>query len=176
MATGCINSKKISCFVPRSKPIKTKVPNNIFGALCKKSVKTIVFLRILHQHQSHYREAKSRSGRGRFRWKVFKIWANIGLVSNTKNIWANYEKLLRTFFHVFSCKKVWFSFRILQGCTKGQKSGGGPVVMRRAAAARRHLLICQNLGGPRPPWPPRLLHACVYLSLIRSTTVLWHIL
>ena len=136
MATGCINSKKISCFVPRSKPIKTKVPNNIFGALCKKSVKTIVFLRILHQHQSHYREAKSRSGRGRFRWKVFKIWANIGLVSNTKNIWANYEKLLRTFFHVFSCKKVWFSFRILQGCTKGQKSGG--------AAA---------------PWPPRLLHA-----------------
>ena len=92
MATGCINSKKISCFVPRSKPIKTKVPNNIFGALCKKSVKTIVFLRILHQHQSHYREAKSRSGRGRFRWKVFKIWANIGLVSNTKNIWANYEK------------------------------------------------------------------------------------
>ena len=40
------------------------------------------------------------------------------------------------------------------------KNPGGPVVMRHAAAARRRLLICQNLGGPRPPWPPTLLHAC----------------
>ena len=38
------------------------------------------------------------------------------------------------------------------------KNPGGPVVMRLTAAARQ--LICQNLGGPRPPRPPRLLHAC----------------
>ena len=43
------------------------------------------------------------------------------------------------------------------------KNPGGPVVMRRAAAARRRLLICQNLGGPRPPRPPRLLHACYFV-------------
>ena len=34
------------------------------------------------------------------------------------------------------------------------KNPGGQVVMRRAAAARRRLLICQNLGGPRPPGLP----------------------
>ena len=52
---------------------------------------------------------------------------------------------------------VWFA---IQGCTKGQKSGGeGQVVMRRAAAALRRLLICQNLvgGGSCPP-APRLVH------------------
>ena len=39
------------------------------------------------------------------------------------------------------------------------KNPGGLVVMRRAAAAWRRLLICQNLGGQRPPQPPTLLHA-----------------
>ena len=35
-----------------------------------------------------------------------EIWAGIGLVGNTekKEIWSDYEQLLRTFFHVFGCK------------------------------------------------------------------------
>ena len=54
-------------------------------------------------------------------------------------------------------KDIWF---IITGMYQSLKIWGGRVVMRRAAAARRRLLICKNLGGPRPPWPPRLLHAC----------------
>ena len=46
------------------------------------------------------------------------------------------------------------------------KNLGGPVVMRRAAAARQRLLICQNLGGQRPPRPPTLVHACDYILII----------
>ena len=59
---------------------------------------------------------------------------------------------------------TWWFVLLIRDATR-VKNPGGPVVMRRAAAVRRCLLICQNLGGPRPPRPPRLLHAC-YISWI----------
>ena len=51
MATGCINSKKISCFVPRSKLIKTKVPKNFFGAFWSHYVRNL--WKLLMSYRDH---------------------------------------------------------------------------------------------------------------------------